>query len=384
MYVKQISKLIMSTKELRYNYKKNLFEKFDILSSSLLDAGVIFFCITINIVRENGCMALPVYDNNTARTYISRFLNSLCGIYYTDCSFGSVEIGKDDIPHIYFVVGFRIPEDIVPFIRQKIESCLYECYMLDYKISYLPEFIDVRESLRYLSKDFNKECPLDVCFFCTNNYDEDITDVFEDCGTISRLSDDAHVYFFGEYFHKESIQYEGFHSFLKLCDLFSSSLKDKNKEIIVIVDYLNFFFALHNIFIFKGSLYQKIDVSLNSYRYLGPSEIVKSHFIQFMNDLNENTLECFDVSALSLTFFNNSDEIIETLSSACSNTNKTLNLDVLEFKDGLYLAYNDTFIDRSNKIEIDSLSKKFFFIRHYSYYYKTYLCEKELAYKLFL
>jgi hypothetical protein len=151
MYVKQISKLIMSTKKLKYNSKKDLFKRFDIWSSSLLNAGVIFFGITINIVREveNGCMALPVYDNNTARTYVSRFLNSLCGIDFIDCSFGSVEIGEDDIPHIYFVVGFRIPENIMPFIRQKIESCLYECYMLDYKISYLPKFIDVTNSLLY-------------------------------------------------------------------------------------------------------------------------------------------------------------------------------------------------------------------------------------------
>jgi len=168
MSVKQISKLIMSNKELSYNYKKNLLKRFGVWSSSLLNTGVIFFGITINIVREdeNGCMILPVYDNNTARAYVSRFLNSLCDIDFIECSFGSVEIGEADIPHIYFVVGFRIPENIMPFIRQKIESRLYECYMRDYKISYLPKFIDVTESLRYLSKDFNKERLLDdVCFF---------------------------------------------------------------------------------------------------------------------------------------------------------------------------------------------------------------------------
>jgi hypothetical protein len=395
MYVKQISKLIMSTKELRNNYKKNLFKRFDICSNSLLNGGVIFFGITINIVREKGCMDLPVYDNNTARTYISRFLNSLCGIEFIDCSFGSVEIGKDDIPHIYFVVGFRIPENVMPFIRQKIESCLYKCDILDYKISYLPKFIDVTESLRYLSKDFNKECPLDVCFFFIYGHATlDIADFFEDYregtasiedyreGTASILSGKAYVFFFGEYFNKEHIQYEGFHSFLKLCDLLSSFRKDKNKEIIVIVDYLNFFFALHNIFILKGSLYQKIDVSLNSYRYLGPSEIVKSNFIEYMTELDANISESFDIYALYLTFSNNSDEIIETLSSGFSNSNKTLNLDVLEFKDGLYLAYNDTFIDISNKIEIDSLSEKFLFTRYYSYSYKTYLCEKDAGPKL--
>jgi hypothetical protein len=254
--------------------------------------------------------------------------------------------------------------------------------MLDYKISYLPKFIDVTNSLLYLSKDFNKECPLDVCFFCTYNYvHADIADVFGNCidGTISHLSDKAQVFFFGEYFHKEFLHYDGYGSYSFFSAFLSSLQKDKNKEILAIVHYLIFFFTLRDIFFFKGSLYQKIDVSLNSYKYLGPSEIVKSNFIQYMSEFIVNTLQRLDLSALSLTFFNNSDEIIKDLSSACSNSNRTLNLDVLEFKDGIYLAYNDTFIDRSNKIEIDSLRKKFFFTRHYSYYY---LREKDASPKL--
>jgi phage/plasmid-associated DNA primase len=101
-----------------------------------------------------------------------------------------------------------------------------------------------------------------------------------------------------------------------------------------------------------------------------------------MNDLKENTFDFIDPLALSLKFFNNSDKIIESLSLACSNSNITLNLEVLEFKDGLYLAYNDTFITNSNKFEIESLSKKFFFTRYYSYYYKTHLRKKDAGPKL--
>jgi hypothetical protein len=379
----------MSKKELnfplKYNSKKDLFKRFDIWSSSLLNAGVIFFGLTINMVweDENGRMAIPVYDELTAKTYISRFLNSLCDIDFIHCSFGSVEIGKAGIPHIHCVVGFRIPENIMPFIRQKIESRLYECYMSDYKISYLSKFIDVTRSLRYLSKDFNKERPLNICFSCTYSYVHvDIACVFGDYidGTISYLSDKTDVWFFGPCFHEGGgLQYVPFGCHSEFSGLPSSLQKDKNAEIVY---YLMLFFSLRGFFIFKGSLYQKIEGSLNSYTYLGPSEIIKSRFTHFMNDLKENTFDFIDPLALSLKFFNNSDKVVESLSLACSNSNRTLNLEVLEFKDGLYLAYNDTFIDRSNKIEIDSLSKKFFFTRHYSYYYKTYLRNKTAGPKL--
>jgi hypothetical protein len=379
----------MSKKELnfplKYNSKKDLFKMFDIWSSSLLNAGVIFFGITINMlgVDEKGRIVIPVYDKITAQTYISGFLYNLYDIDFIDCSFGSVEIGKAGIPHIHCVLGFRIPENIIPFIRQKIESHLYIGLISDYKISYLPKFIDVTRSLRYLSKDFNKDRPLNICFFCT--YSDVHMDIAHLCfigyldGGISYVSDKTEVMFCGPCFYEGGgLQYVPFGRHSELSGLPSSLQKDKNAEIVY---YLMLFFSLRGFFIFKGSLYQKIEGSLNSYKYLGPSEIIKSHFTHYMNDLKENTFDFIDPLALSLKFFNNSDKIIESLSLACSNSNRTLNLEILEFQDGLYLAYNDTFIYRSNKVEIDSLSKKFFFTRYYSYYY-DYLRKKYAGPKL--
>jgi phage/plasmid-associated DNA primase len=101
-----------------------------------------------------------------------------------------------------------------------------------------------------------------------------------------------------------------------------------------------------------------------------------------MNDLKENTLDFIDPLSLSLKFASNSDKILESVSVCYGFSKRVLNLEILEFKDGLYMACNDTFIPISNKIEIDSLSKKFFFTRCYSYYYTTYLRKKDAGPKL--
>jgi hypothetical protein len=219
-------------------------------------------------------------------------------------------------------------------------------------------------------------------FLCTySGVHAGVSGVFGDYldGTISYLSDKTDVLFFGPCFYEgRGLHYVPFGCHSEFSGLPSSLQKDKNAEILY---YLMLFFSLRGFFIFKGSLYQKIEGSLNSYKYLGSSEIIKANFIHYMNDLKENTFDFIDPLALSLKFCNNSDKIIESLSISCGFSKKTLNLEVLEFKDGLYLAYKDTFIYRSNKVEIDSLSKKFFFTRYYSYSY-DYLRNKDAGPKL--
>jgi hypothetical protein len=365
---------------LKYNYKKHLYKEFDIWCSSLLNAGVIFFGITINMIScdNNDNMVCSVVDHETAVAYISNFLTALSNIDFVDCCFGSVEVGSSGIPHIHCVVGFRIPYSFKNYIRQKIEQQLTSIFIYDYKLSYLSKFIDVTRSLRYLSKDFDKKRRLNICFSCSYSYvNNSIQEPFDSIiETSIPYLDNTIVMYFGLRFHGTFCKV-GRHS--DLIGFPSSLQKDKDADLIY---YLVLYMSFRKYLIYKDSLYQKYENSILSYKYLGNREEIKKNFISFMFDLKENFFDFIDPVSLSLKFSLNSDKIIESLTVLNNFSKRCLNLGILEFEDGLYIASTDTFILKSDKIKIDPFIKDSFFVTRYYPYHYSYLSRTRAVPKL--
>jgi hypothetical protein len=359
---------------LKYDSKKDLYKYFALWSSSLLNAGVIFFSITINMVckDQNNNMDIEDYDTKKAIAYISAFLNNLSDIDFVDGCFGSVEIGKKGIPKINCVVGFRVSKNLIPFIRQKIDYMMIITGRMNYKLKHLYKFKDVTKSLRYLAKNFYKERVLNIAFHCDyseiNTYIHELICSFIDTGDPfdSCISGNTRMAYYGSWQPKEGPQYVklGRHSSFSGIPFFL-----QKNSISEIVHYLVRYLTFRNYILYKGSFYQKVENSLNSYRYIDSIKIVKVRFVHYMNDLKENLFDFIDPFALSIKFGASSDKILDCLSVAFNFSDKVLNLEIIEFKNGLYLSYSNTFVPKSNEIKTKALIKKYIFTRYYPYNY---------------
>jgi hypothetical protein len=360
---------------IQYNSKEQLHKEFNVWSRSLLNAGVIFFEITVN---TNDTLSFDVTDNQSSYEYISFFLSVLSFIDFIDCSFESVEISKAGIPQIHCIVGFRIPVNLINFILEKIEEELTGRSIYDYKLRYLPKFINVKTSLYCLSKDFNKTRRLNVCFICVYSIINDNIHVrFEGIieTAIPYISEKTDVVYYApvsrtsrnvvnlplppSLFHV----FDGRHS--DLSGLPISVQTDKDAEIVY---YLMLYLRFRKYLIYKNSLYQKRPESLLSYIYIGTTEEIKKNFLDYMFDLKQNFFGFIDPLGLSIKFSYNSNKILEPLTVLQNFSKKELNLEITEFVDGLYFASSNSFIMDQSKI--NELKEKFFVTRYsfYSYY----------------
>jgi hypothetical protein len=91
-------------------------------------------------------------------------LNFFSEIEFIECIQGAFEIDKSKIIHLHAVIGFRSHFNSVQFVCNKLEKILTDHRVGNYKLSFLKDFKEITNSLRYLSKDFQKKRPFNYAF----------------------------------------------------------------------------------------------------------------------------------------------------------------------------------------------------------------------------
>jgi hypothetical protein len=359
--MKELAKI----EKIKYNDKKHFYKEVDVWVSSLLNRGVIFFGLTINFVYGDldGNLTFLVEDAESARDELLFLNKTLEEIDFIDCGIGAIEKGKSRIPHVHCVFGFRAHFNCIPFIREKIEVALTNKAVYDYKLSYLNYFKDVVQSIRYLSKDFEEKRDLNLAFYCGfspifRKIHNRFTDIIESLPFITKYTD---LNFFG-YNHCDRQYMLG-----KYHNIDAIPLRVREHELHEITYYLKLYFNLKHIFIYNNNLYIKIKGTRISYEFLGGEDIIKDRFFNFMFELKNEVFDFIDPIALSIIFSENYKKIIDQVKMLCRYFKKNLSFDILEFKDGVYLANYDRFISDAEVLE--SFEKTVFTIRFYDITY---------------
>jgi hypothetical protein len=344
----------------------------DLWSSSLLNRGVIFFGLTINFVKKDSDdnLSFSIDDEITGRDALVQLNRIFSEIDFIECSFGSIEIGERGIPHTHWVIGFRSHFNSVSFIREKIEFELTTTWNYDYKLSYLKYFKDVVQSIRYLSKEFDKKRNLNLAFFCTfSTIFENIHNKFgEIIENMMYIEEHTILFYFGHLFGANSAQYVplGKHH-----NLIGIPLKIQDNEVQEISYYLQMYLYHKEMFFYKNSLYKKIENTRISYSFIGDEEILKDNFLNFMLELKNELFDFIDPISLAMKFSENHKKIIDEVKILCRYFKKNLSFDIMEFADGIYLARFNRFI--SDKTLLESFKRKFFTVRFYDVTYKNLL-----------
>ena len=146
-------------KKLKYtelNDKKILFRIYEIWVNNLLQKGVIFFALTINLCElcEDGSRKMFIHDIDSTWKEIHYMLENFSTISFIDCIYGSVEMGKEGIPRLNFVIGFRNHFDCLKFLISEISNLLFFSSRNDFNLRFLKNFLDIMQFIKYLSKDF--------------------------------------------------------------------------------------------------------------------------------------------------------------------------------------------------------------------------------------
>jgi hypothetical protein len=368
--MKQLAKI----EKIKYNDKKHFYKEVDVWVSSLLNRGVIFFGLTINFVADDVDNNLIFYveDTKSALEELLSLNKHLAGIDFIDCGIGAIEKGESGIPHVHCVFGFRAHFNCIHFIREKIEVILTNTYKYDYKLSYLSYFKDVVQSIRYLSKDFEKPRDLNLAFYCEfSPIFLNIHTTFGDrIESLNFIEKHTNLNYFGHIF-------SGIQRVLgKYHNIDSIPLRIREHELHEVTYYLKMYFNFKHIFIYNNNLYIKIKGTRISYEFLGTEDIIKDNFFNFMVELKSEVFDFIDPAALSTIFSENYKKIIDQVKMLCRYFKKNLSFDILEFKDGVYLAAYDRFIFDPGVLQ--SFEKMFFTIRFYNLTYVNLLTKTKI------
>lgn len=347
-------------KDLRLNDKKNYFKLLDRWASNLLDEGLIFFGVTINLAWFYMDKTHNNFFQNLdeARSWFkNRFLAELASIDFIECIQGSLELGDRNILHLHAVLAFRFHFNCVPFIRKRLEALFCFLELTDYKLSSLNKFKDVVKQLRYFSKDFNKERNFGYHFFSVySNFFKETHEII-----ISKLIDEEIEYFEGKTLFD---LFEDFYG--KFSDLLPITGRLKSKEAFEVVFYLGFYLQKQNFLIYKNNIYKKIENSELSYKLVLPfEEFVKNNAIFILSNIKKEVFDFIKIAELYGIFIENPKKVIDQLLLMLSNNVKELNFNLLEFKDGIYVASSDVFLTREKYKSFFPLEKKYFTIRHF-------------------
>jgi hypothetical protein len=121
----------------------------------------------------------------------------------------------------------------------------------------------------------------------------------------------------------------------------------------------------HFIF-FKENLYKKKLDFLISYDFVDNySAFVSKNFLSIISSLKENDFEFINTIRFSALFSEHLGKILEQLKTLLNNTKKELCFDLLEFKDGIYLATSDIFLNKFEYKNLYLLDKNYFTTRNY-------------------
>jgi hypothetical protein len=101
---------------------------------------------------------------------------------------------------------------------------------------------------------------------------------------------------------------------------------------------------------------------------------ISKNFLSIILYLKENFFDFINTMRFSALFSEHIDKIIKQLKTLLNTSKKELCFDLLEFKDGIYVATNDHFFKKSTYSNLDLLENNYFTTRSYNvtYYHSVY------------
>lgn len=354
---------------------KRLYTLYNAWIYGMLEQGCLFYALTITLCS--------FYNDNTkenyfesekeVREYFQKLMTFFALFPFIDCCLGSIEVSESGVNRAHFVIAFRSNFNCKTVIQTEIELLLSSSFeFYDYSLTYLNTYKDIIKAARYLSKDFTVARPFGYALFSIFSEILDFVhrptmlDYFVE-DSIEAIQLYTQVLYYDCGMRKDSLSnipfglYSSFHSIPK---------KLKGHIINEVVYFLGVYFQYKKIILIRDNYYIKIDNTLVSYKFFGDKSYIIAHFYSFMEELKSSVFNFLDLTLLSYIFSSKYEQIFEQISIILNFSSNKLNFDVLEFKDGLYVANQNIFYNKNEILEKNFNLLKSITIRYYDIMYK--------------
>lgn len=412
------------------NGKKEFYSLIDLFVEGILQEGIHVFSLNINLLKEKELFDNPSTEYNTTGlnciTYTKNMLkdyklkeyeviSNKLGIYkeidelvircysyisfllsdipFIDSLIGSFEFSKkNNIPHIHCILIFRKVNDDYSKLKYTINKCLNESTCInDYFVDYLAELKNIKNYFKYFTKEFNS----------MRNNNQFIISLF------SKINYENHYSLFLEKLYKLKLFNKGYNKLITINEFMIQDLTDNffanqdgintssntkiDKTLVELAFYLNLYFIFKKIIIYKNNIYQKIENSIISYKYLGDENYLSDNIINFIDYILDLIIIVNKKSAFNFMLVNKKNVILILENLKSFSEKIKFNHDIIEFRDGIYICYYNKYIEKNtSKKIIEEISYKYKTIRYYDKSYKSIikrgfsnLCWKNLILKQF-
>ena len=363
-----------------------------------LDKGIQHFAITINTLKSNDFIYNDNYGVNDLYTKISNLIiRNFPTLVFMQIV---TELNKKDITHFHIIIGIRNFIDYNYILKNNIFTLLNRelvregedislsygtklDYEFDIKVNSLKHFKDIKNWAIYLYKDmyiwkYPSHIYFTKCFwdepveYCSNTNDEDFVNKIYNC-----------LYAFAVFMHDcgtteiklELIIVKVKNSYLNIIsNLNGVQLRDNRLNKKIILDLIEYYLILNNLYIYNDNVYKKIEGFNISYELVGSITNIlyskfKENILLFFVTNFKMYFSGFDFYYLLTNDLMKSKQIIKEIGEL--STNKiVLDFSLMEFTDGVYSITYDRFIpakyikeNTTNKSTIKYYNKSYHWVR---------------------
>ena len=359
---------------------KHLFISFDELIVESLNEGNMHFFLTINFSKN-------IKNKEKIEKEIIKLEKLIIEIDLWSWHLIVSEKNKNENYHLHLILSVRSCIGYNDIIENNILFYIRNNFEIDTKINFCLKFLDIKKTLKYLFKEFEKLNNNDILQELNDNKIVRISILIKQFNIFKYLNKyfKIHLFQYKEKIDKKTklIENELENKFENKNDKINLIYKENSnffntfkgvkidkkeyseKQTIFI---WNLFLTLNELYIYKNSIYKKIKKFNISYEIIITDEYLYNNFITIIDFLKNKLyfhFNNFDNSNYYSNFLKNKEEKLERLKNYTNNILYP-NFYLMEFTDGIYSILNNKFIKKENL----SLLKDMQTIKHYNYTYK--------------
>lgn len=325
--------------------RKELSNIWDAIIDDYINKGCNFFGITMNFLNM-----FSEDDPFNDKTFLS-LKNILLKIFnnnFPTLEFFMVvsELNKKDKLHVHVFISLKNFIDYNYILKKNIQSCLRRGLVifdatygvvLDIRVDSLRKFLDIKKWVIYLHKNYSIFKYPGVIYSKDPIYfNEKLGDMYD---YMLRPLENIVIYRIYDYNPTQK-------------DIFGVILKKNTIDLNTLINLIQYYLILNNLFLYKNNVYKKIKKSKISYRLIGSIEDelynkFQENVVLFFITNYINYFKGFDFNFLINNFLLKSKLSIKEIYDISTNRIKP-DFNLCEFQDGIYSIRYDRFFPNTD------------------------------------